>query len=240
PHSEWNPTGRVVRLAAGVGLWDRAAGHYLLPQQTADSTHPGGAGQAAAPAAFFNVAFRGDEPMPTIKDVFNTAISPSWWRDKEQGQQLAAGDITNLHADVDFDKLAAGTDDDSGVPQTGPMDRILASHFETGQGADFGVACFTASTNCPGPYQGQLQPEARGPDGGYDGYAAVDVFEVWADAARHYRLDPEWTVATGYSMGGFGTFRLASLYPDLFALAQPTVGAADDDNLVASLRNVPF
>src|SRR4051794_10380337 len=87
PHADWNPAGQVVRLAAGVGLWDKSAGRYLLPQPTADSTHPGGSGQAAAPAAFFNIAFRNDEPMPAIKDPFNTAISPSWWRDKEQGQQ---------------------------------------------------------------------------------------------------------------------------------------------------------
>src|SRR5438552_4743336 len=28
-HSQWNPTGQVVRLASGVGLWDKANGHYL-------------------------------------------------------------------------------------------------------------------------------------------------------------------------------------------------------------------
>src|SRR5207249_2610186 len=130
------------------------------------------------------------------------------------------------------------------------MDRILVSHFETGQGADFSVNCFPASTsggsNCPGQYQGVLQPyaiyvpsgpmprqgygmtlllhslstncnqylgsrnqsqfgdrdggsivitpEARGPDGFYDSYAGADVFEVWADVTRRYRLDPDWTV----------------------------------------------
>jgi hypothetical protein len=182
------------------------------------------------------------------------------------------------------------------VPQTGPIDRILVSHFETGQGADFSVNCFPASTkggtNCPGQYQGVLQPyaiyipsspmpqqgygmtlllhslstnynqylgsrnqsqfgdrdggsivitpEARGPDGFYDSYAGADVFEVWADVARRYRLDPAWTVITGYSMGGIGTFKLAEQFPDLFAKAQPTVGFSGDNNLVPSLRNIPF
>jgi hypothetical protein len=293
PHADWDPTGTVVRLAAGVGLWDKANGRYLLPQPAADATHPGGSGSAAAPAAFFNVAFRNDEQMPTIKDVFNTATGPSWWRDKEQGQQLAVGDITNLHADVDFTKLASGVDDDSAVPRTGPIDRILASHFETAQGADFGVVCLTSrGAGCPGQYQGQLQPyaiyvpkqpapargygmtllmhslstnynqylasrnqsefgergpgsivitpEARGPDGGYQNIAAADVFEVWADVARRYKLDPDWTVTTGYSMGGIGTFTLAEEFPDLFARGQPTVGDSSDTNLVANLRNVPF
>src|SRR4051794_10724382 len=31
PHSSWDPTGQTVRLAAGVGLWDKAAGRYLAP-----------------------------------------------------------------------------------------------------------------------------------------------------------------------------------------------------------------
>src|SRR4051812_37744573 len=292
PHSVWDPTGKTVRLAAGVGLWDKAANRYLLPQPTADATHPGGSGAATSQPAFFNVAFRYSEPMPQIGDPAGTAQSPAWWRDKDQGAALASGDISALHADVDFRKLAANTNDDSGVPQSGPMDRILASHFETQQGADFSVNCFTGdSSTCPGMYQGQLQPyaiyvprkplppqgygmtlllhslsapynqylasrnqsqfgergsgsivitpEARGPDGGYDSYAAADVFEVWADVARRYKLDPDWTVITGYSMGGIGTFKLAEQFPDLFARAQPTVGDSSDNNMVASLRNIP-
>src|SRR5439155_1135452 len=98
-----------------------------------------------------------------------TATGPAWWRDKHQGEALAAGDLSAFHADVDFAKLAAAVNDDmpgqpGGVPQTGPIDRILVSHFETGQGADFSVNCFPASTsggtNCPGQYQGVLQPYA--------------------------------------------------------------------------------
>jgi predicted esterase len=291
PHASWDPGTSTVRLAAGTGLWDKAAGAYLKPLPAADATHPGGSGANPAPAALFNVAFRTNEPVPAIGDVYNTAKSPAWWRDKDQGDALASGDITNLHADVDFGKLAAGTDDDSGVPKSGPIDRILASRFETAQGADFSVSCLADGADCTGPYQGQLQPyavyvpkkaqptkgygltlllhslstnynqfagsrnqsqfgergpgsivitpEARGPDGGYDSYAAADVFEVWADVARHYKLDPGWTSIAGYSMGGIGTFKLAEQFPDLFARAQPTVGASSDENAVASLRNIP-
>jgi predicted esterase len=292
PHSAWDPTGQTVRLAAGVGLWDKATSRYLLPQPTADATHPGGSGTATSPPAFFNIAFRNSEPMPQIGDPTGTAQSPAWWRDKDQGTALASGDISAFHADVDFRKLAANANDDSGVPQSGPMDRILASHFETAQGADFSVNCFTGdSSTCPGMYQGRLQPyaiyvprkplpsqgygmtlllhslsapynqylgsrnqsqfgergsgsivitpEARGPDGGYDNLAAADVFEVWADVARRYKLDADWTVITGYSMGGIGTFKLAEQFPDLFSRAQPTVGDSSDNNLVPSLRNIP-
>lgn len=292
PHSAWDPTGRVVRLAAGIGLWDNANDRYLLPQPAADASRPGGSGAATAPAAFFNVAFRFEEPMPDVGDVADTATSAAWWRDRAQGDALRAGDISALHANVDFRKLAANSNDDSGVPKDGPMDRILASHFEPAQGADFGEQCFPGDTStCKGAYQGRLQPYAiyvprkpapregygmtlllhslgatynqylgsrnqsqfgergagsivitplaRGPDGFYDNLAATDVFEVWADVARRYRLDPEWTVITGYSMGGFGTFKLAEQFPDLFARAQPTVGESEDTGMLASLRNIP-
>src|SRR5947209_2642945 len=65
PHSAWDPTGQVVRLAAGVGLWDKANNRYLVPQQNADATHPGGAGNLSNPPAFFNVAFRWQSGDPT-------------------------------------------------------------------------------------------------------------------------------------------------------------------------------
>jgi acyl dehydratase/predicted esterase len=84
-----------------------------------------------------------------------------------------------------------------------------------------------------------LTSEARGPDGFYVDRAAADTFEVWADVARRYRLRPAATTIAGYSMGGFGTFRLAEQFPDLFARAQPTAGFSTSGDLLASLRNVP-
>jgi hypothetical protein len=40
-------------------------------------------------------------------------------------------------------------------------------------------------------------------------------------------------------MGGIGTFKLGSQFPDLFARAQPTVGFETNNDVLASLRNVP-
>src|SRR3954453_13107693 len=42
-HARWNPRPPSVRLGAGAGLWDASANRYLLPQASADSSHPGGA-----------------------------------------------------------------------------------------------------------------------------------------------------------------------------------------------------
>jgi predicted esterase len=295
-HKAWNPRKHTVRLAMGVGLWNQATNGYLLPQATADATHPGGAGTAANPAAFFNVAFRTHEPFPSPTDSTAAVLNAAWWRDRDQGNALAAGDISPFFANVNFGTLARKRTDNSQIPRTGPMDRILASHFEIAQGANYSHECGFGGANTPGgcvaEYQGRLQPyaiyvpkaprpaagygmtlllhslsanynqyigtrnqsefgdrpvpsivitpEARGPDLEYQQYGAADTFEVWADVAHHYKLNPAYTDITGYSMGGIGTFRLAEQFPDLFARAQPTVGAELDNNDdVASLRNVP-
>jgi len=315
-HSAWNPRTRHVRLAAGVGLWDKAARSYLIPTGSANATTPGGASGLANPAAFFNVAFRYSEPWPDLSKNggVDAVINPAWWRDKAQAAALAAGNLGAFHATVDFGKLARGVRDSGrtkrwGVPSSGPMDRIFASHFETEQGTDYSQSCGNP-TECLGELRGRLQPyaiyvprkpqpprgygltlllhslaanynqfgnsrnqsefgergpgsivisaEGRGPDGWYYGAAGADTFEMWADVARHYRLDPGYTDIAGYSMGGYATYKFATQYPDLFAKAQPTVGppgegvwvppndpvpggaASNTNRMLASVRNVPF
>lgn len=316
PHSEWNPGTSTVRLAAGVGLWNAARNSYLLPGAVASATQPGGAGATTAPPAFFDVAFRfnAQEPLPGTPGA-TTATSPAWWRESAQAQALASGDISSFYADVDFSKLAEKVNDDmpgqpTGVPQSGAFDRILASHFSAGQGADYATGGCGSSAACVGEMRGQLLPYAiyvpsstepsagwgatlllhslsanynqfsgsknqsqfaargtgsivftpsgRGPDGWYYDHAGADTFEVWADVAAHYRLNPSFTDIAGYSMGGYGTYKFASQFPDLFARAQPTVGPPGlgiwvppaepqpganqslTQRMLASVRNVPF
>lgn len=109
-----------------------------------------------------------------------------------------------------------------------------------------------------GPGSIVITPSGRGTDGWYYGAAGADTFEVWADVARHYRLDPAYTATSGYSMGGYGTYKFSTQYPDLFAAAQPVVGppgqgvwvppndptpggaASNTNRMLASVRNVPF
>jgi pimeloyl-ACP methyl ester carboxylesterase len=311
-HGMWNPGTGTVRLAAGVGLWNKANGRYLIPEQDSSPTAPGGAGNLPAPTAFFNAAFRNDEPLPDVGDLERDLLDTAWWREQQQGHALAAGDMGAFHADIDFGKLASGAGDESKVPKDGPMNRIVASRFETQQGADHSKICddtIPAENRCIGEYRSRLQPYAiyipkkppppggygltlllhshaamynqflgsrnqsqfgeRGPGSivitpagrGVDGWswdhASADLFEVWADVARRFSLDPEWTAIAGYSMGGYSTFKLAVQYPDLFARAQPTVGPpgvglwappgeasggrwTNTFHQVASLRHVPF
>jgi predicted esterase len=295
PHQDWNPGQSTVRMAMGIGLWNSAANQYLLPGPTATATQPGGSGTASNPPAFFNVAFRTAEPQPSVTAETGAVTNAAWWRDQQQGTALAAGDISPFFANVNFAKLGAGTTDNSQVPVDGPMDRILASHFEPAQGANYSGECGLQGaedpSTCVPEYQGNLQPyavyipaggvpaggygmtlllhslsanynqyygsrnqsqfadrtkpsivitpEARGPDQEYEGLGAADVFEVWADIARLYPLNPAYSDITGYSMGGIGTFKLGSQFPDLFARAQPTVGFETNNDVLASMRNLP-
>ena len=218
--------------------------------------------------------------------------------------RLRDGDLGRFHAEVDFGKLLAGVDDDmpgqqGGVPQDGPMNRILASRFETAQGIDFSTVCLggTLPESCKGEFRGQLQPYAiyvpRKPVAGRrlraDAPASLarrhvqpvlDLAQPVAvrrarrrarSSSRRMRagrtgststmprrtcsrcgptwraaiaLDPDWTVIAGYSMGGYGAYKLASQFPDLFARVQTTVGPpgisnADTRPLLPSLRNIP-
>jgi predicted esterase len=122
PHSLWQPTG-AQRLAAAAGLWDRANDRYLVPQATADATHPGGAiAGDPAPSAFFDSAFRFHEPFEAP------------YRDNDQKRAIANHDLSPFFATVDFGKLAAGVTDDSTVPTTGYLTRVYASNFEKAQG----------------------------------------------------------------------------------------------------------
>jgi hypothetical protein len=294
-------------MEIGVGLWDTSANSYLQPQpgQASDTT-PGGGRPGGA--ALFNVGPRFNEPWPdptqlptyTLADsAVGGMVQAAWWREKEQATDLTTGDISEFHADVDFAKLDAKTDDESAVPQTGMMDRILASHYQFGQGYDNSKVCydlaskFSAGAKCIGRMIGQLQPytiyvptkpqpadgygmtlllhslsanynqygnsrnqselgergpgsivitpSGRGPDGFYAGIPEADTFEVWADVARRYKLDPDWSVVSGYSMGGFGTYRLLARWPDLFARGFSVVGIPGTVNdQLASLRNTPI
>jgi hypothetical protein len=62
-----------------------------------------------------------------------------------------------------------------------------------------------------------ITPMGRGLRSGYAGEAAADPFEVWADVARRYKLDPDYVALGGVSMGTGGSFKYAALFPDLFA-----------------------
>lgn len=304
PHTAWDPGANTVRLAAGVGLWDTTNDHYLVPAATASATAPGGG--APDHEALFDLAFRGSEPFPNWKlmglswTTGDAAVmehaTPCFWRECQQAEALAKGDVSPFYADVNFGMLRRHVTDTSGVPRSGDIDRIFASHFSYGQGVNFANPCGRFPTSCHGMFVGNLQPYgiyvppgpvpkqgfglvlllhaatanyneymgsrnqtefadrgqgaivltpmSRDPEGDYTDATEADVFEAWADLARHYRLDPSFTDISGYSMGGGGTYKLLERWPDLFArgvaaAAAPMDGGSQSQNM-ASLRDDPI
>lgn len=80
-----------------------------------------------------------------------------------------------------------------------------------------------------------VMPEGRGGEGWWRDEAELDVFEAWADAAARYNIDFDRAFITGYSMGGYGTYKLASQYPDLFVKGFSVVGPPDEKALAGTL-----
>lgn len=302
----WDPSDDVVSMSVGVGLWNNATGGYLQPAiGAATATVPGGAAPTAA--AIVNIGPRTNEPYPdfttvptyTIGDAaVGAAQQARWWRERAQADALLLGDVSSFESEVNFASLHASVSDDSGVPKTGPLNRILASRYEVGQGLDPSKVCYAVGganlgAKCEGRLLGALQPYAifipeggapeagwgmalllhslsanqnqysasrnqaqlsilgegsvvvtpsgRGPDGFYAGIAEADTFETWADVARHYPLNPEQAVSSGYSMGGIGTYRMLARWPDLFSGGFSVVGAPGSSTaMLAGLRNTPI
>lgn len=58
----------------------------------------------------------------------------------------------------------------------------------------------------------------------YADYGEADALASLADVLHRFPVDEERLYITGYSMGGYGTYRLASLYPDRFAAAASWAG----------------
>jgi dienelactone hydrolase len=74
-----------------------------------------------------------------------------------------------------------------------------------------------------------VSPEARGQNGFYSDYSERDVLDAIADVEAHYPVDRDSVVAGGYSMGGYGTLRFSTLFPDRFAGYTNWVGFTGDD-----------
>jgi len=60
------------------------------------------------------------------------------------------------------------------------------------------------------------------------------------DANKHYALDQNRIYLTGISMGGFGTWELASLFPDFFAAIVPIASGKYPDERIHKLIHLPI
>jgi pimeloyl-ACP methyl ester carboxylesterase len=77
---------------------------------------------------------------------------------------------------------------------------------------------------CEGRDSVVVTPLARGPSTWYFDEGELDVWEVWARVAEQLGTDPNRTVISGYSMGGYAAYKLGLTYPEVFAQAVVLAG----------------
>ena len=69
-----------------------------------------------------------------------------------------------------------------------------------------------------------ISPRGRGESDWYVGGSQTDVFDAMGDAEHLLNVDRNRVYVAGYSMGGWGTYVMAGLHPDLFAGGFSIVG----------------
>ncbi|MGO9928258.1 MAG: alpha/beta hydrolase-fold protein [Mycobacterium sp.] len=77
---------------------------------------------------------------------------------------------------------------------------------------------------CEGRDSVVVTPLARGPSTWYFDTGELDVWEVWARVAEQLGTDPNRSVVSGYSMGGYGAYKLGLSYPQVFSQAVVLAG----------------
>ncbi len=126
---------------------------------------------------------------------------------------------TLLHGELAPDRLyslavpASYTGDD-------PVPLILALHYG-GHGQEyFGMGVLTSLVE---PALRELEAIIVAPDctgqNWTEAQSEEDVLAVLEHVQSTYNIDGRWTLVTGYSMGGVGTWHLAGQHPDRFAAA---------------------
>ena len=77
------------------------------------------------------------------------------------------------------------------------------------------------------------------PKHGWNPRKVVDFLDgILAERRFRYKIDPERIYLSGFSMGGFGTFQVASVFPDRFAAIVPVSGGGEPE-MAESLLIVP-
>jgi len=158
-------SGSTLRAWLASGLND-GTGHYLTVQPSQSATAPGG-GNATA-TNVFDLAFVGDDRRAVDERV--------------QSDLLAKGEIGPAAAVVDLAALRSRVHRVVGEPTSGPVERVLVSSSNQGDGIDSGNAAATFQNPGAGQnfhYLGRLQGYLVDlPPGWHPGRAVPEVMEL--------------------------------------------------------------
>lgn len=255
PRSVAQPTG-TWRATLAAGLHDPSTGGFLAPANTATANRPGGGegkpaifnlgfrfdeailSRSAPPDAGQSAALADDQPTRFAHDIdfdlLARGASQTTVPDHgtmvrffpsrlDLGEGRRAGQFPEFVGQLQAYSLYVPSGYKPGTPAGLTLDLHSLGQRHWQYNGSVGVQQL-------GEDRGSLVATAdgRGEDGWYQNEAEYDVFEMWNDIARHYTLDSDSTAVTGYSMGGYGTYRLGTLYPDLFGAAVTVVGPPGD------------
>ena len=232
--------------AAGDGFADVPAGHGALPGQPnvynvafrtneqepphlnfwsdaaqAEALTGGDVSKFAVTLAWDRLAAGETDPEPVI-----TGPSTRWYVSSvELGQGVAADDILSTKPQF--------------LGRVQPYSVCLPSSFKPGRmlpltlllhSLALGQSQFAAIDPrllhqlCEGRDSVVITPLARGPSTWYFDTGELDVWEVWARTAEQLGTDPNRTVISGYSMGGYAAYKLGLTYPQVFSQAVVLAG----------------
>jgi predicted peptidase len=83
-------------------------------------------------------------------------------------------------------------------------------------------------------------PQCTREPNGWDGKMLDFALKALDQTLAEYRVDPARQYLTGLSMGGFGSWRIASLYPERFAAAVPICGGGEPKTMAKKLTALPI
>jgi len=240
-----------LRIAVAAGRLDPAAGEL--------------AARTNGPA-IANVAFRRDEPVRPKFDkrqaqVLTAGTIDPFFADVDLGR-LAAGVNQRVAAGPGYHDRVMTTDkaiskeqgagDSDGilqrygmyVPAGLDLERPVAStvflHGSSMDAHDFAVLTPGLMRSLGDARRSVIiMPKARTGFSFFVGAGLEDVNAATADAARVLRLDRRRSTLGGYSMGGYGAFLLAALYPDRFSATFSIEGLVGGD-VVSPGRPPPY
>jgi dienelactone hydrolase len=114
-------------------------------------------------------------------------------------------------------------------PKAGPYGMQMEWH-----GSNQGIVAQINQRGMQRDYGNELNrilvaPEARGPNGYGSDISERDLLDVMADVQQAYPVDRRQVFSSGYSQGGYITFRMAMLFPDRFAGYTSWVGFTGND-----------
>jgi len=127
-------SGTRLRAWLASGLHD-GSGHYLPVQASQSATSPGG----------------GNGRATNVFDLAFVRAARSTIDERVQSDLLARGELAPAQASIDLTALRAGTQRVEGEPSSGPVEKVLVSANNSGQGIDNGNG--PGSFQNPGPGQ---------------------------------------------------------------------------------------